>query len=232
MTSSGARPPVTRHEALDSIRADGLVPLFSSADSDELFRLAEVIVESGVHVLEVTLRVAGALDAIRQVIRDVEAAGLPLMVGAGTVLNVSDAESVIDAGARFVFSPIVDPKIAMICIDAGVPWIPGCATPTEIHTAVELGSSAVKLFPADAIGGPGFLRSVRFVFPDLEAIPSGGVIPDAEVLQDWFGAGAMAVAMGSQLFPRDTINSKDWPEVRRRMDMAIAAVAVGKRRAE
>lgn len=230
MTSGPSRHATPRHDALDAMRSAGLVPLYSSPDPDVLYRAAQVIVEAGIPVMEVTLRAPGVVGALAQVIARVGAESLPLLVGAGTVLDVSEAEAAIGAGASFVFSPVVSPDVAALCQAEGVAWIPGCATPTEIHTAMELGCSAIKLFPADTIGGPGFLRSVRSVFPSVEAIPSGGVVPEADVLETWFRAGAVAVAIGSWLFPDRAIVEADWSEVRRRLDSAVSAVAVARAR--
>lgn len=215
---------------VDLMRSGGLVPLYASDDSDRLFRLAELIVEAGIPVMEVTLRVPGALEALGRLIGRIEQEGLPLLAGAGTVLSGADTDRAVQAGAGFVFSPIVDPEVAARCRAAGVAWIPGCATPTEVHTAMAHGCSAVKLFPADAIGGPGFLRAVRAVLPAVEAIPSGGVSPDPDALEAWFRAGATAVAMGSRLFPPEAIAAGEWSEVKRRLDTAVSAVTVARER--
>ena len=213
---------------LTAMQRGGLVPLYSSGDSERLYRLAEMLVEAGIEVLEVTLRVPGALEALGDLIGRVERAGLPLQVGAGTVLDSASAGAVIDGGARFVVSPIVDPAVGAQCRARAVPWIPGCVTPTEIHTALDLGCGAVKLFPADTLGGPRVLRSVRAVFPDLEAIPSGGVVPEPDPLGEWFAAGAIAIAVGSRLFPGEAVEAGEWGKVRRRLTAAVSAIAAAR----
>ena len=230
MTSGPPPHETLPHEAMDAIRSGGLVPLYSSPDPDILYRAAQATVEAGIPVMEVTLRAPGVIDALAQLIARVEADSLPLMVGVGTVLDDGEAKAAIGSGARFIFSPVVSPEVAERCRAEGVAWIPGCATPTEIHTAMELGCSSVKLFPADAIGGPGFLRSVRSVIPTVEAIPSGGVVPEADALEAWFRAGAVAVAVGSWLFPGGAIIGDDWSDVRRRLASAESAVALARER--
>lgn len=228
MTSSldhGAGQP---HPAVDSIRKDGLVPLLSSSDPEVLWRAAQAIVESGLSVMEVALRATGTLEALGQLIHRVETSGIPVTVGAGTVLDVAAADAAIGAGARFVFSPVMTPAVGERCRAGGVAWFPGCATPTEVQTAIDLGCDAVKLFPADAIGGPAFLRSIRSVFPHARAIPSGGVVPSAEELFEWFDAGAIAVGVGSWLFPTKAIAANDWVEVQDRLTSAVSAVAIAK----
>jgi 2-dehydro-3-deoxyphosphogluconate aldolase/(4S)-4-hydroxy-2-oxoglutarate aldolase len=96
-------------------------------------------------------------------------------------------------------------------------------------TAMELGCEAVKVFPADALGGPGFLRSMRSVFADLEMIPSGGIVPNAEQLTRWLRAGAAAVGIGSWLFPPAAIAANDWNEVSRRLHAASSAMAAARK---
>ena len=98
--------------------------------------------------------------------------------------------------------------------------------------ALEHGCDAVKLFPADTLGGPGFLRSLRSVFGGVQAIPSGGVVPDTDELRAWFAQGAVAVGVGSWLFPSDSIASGDWDEVGRRLAAASAAVASARAESE
>lgn len=213
------------HPALDAIRKSRVVPLLASSDPEDLWRAANAIVESGFGVLEVALRGHGVLDALEQVIERVDADGLPLTVGAGTVLDGGSAKAVLDAGARFVFSPVLTPEVGARCRSAGAAWFPGCATPTEVHTALGLGCDAVKLFPADLIGGPRFLRALRSVFGGVQAIPSGGIDPRPGHLTEWFDAGAVAVGAGSSLFPSSAMASSDWVEIRRRLDAASVAVA-------
>lgn len=230
MTATDSPRGTSPGAALEAMRSGGLVPLYTSADPDDLYRAALAIVESGLSVMEVTLRAPGVLEALHPLITRVEQAGLPLMVGAGTVLDANAAAAAIAAGARFVFSPTLVPEVAEQCRAAEVAWIPGCATPSEIHTALRLGSSAVKLFPADTIGGPGFLRTVRSVLPTVEAIPSGGVSPDPDAIEAWFRAGAMAVAMGSWLFPGPGTGGEDWAEVQSRLNTAVSAVSAARER--
>jgi 2-dehydro-3-deoxyphosphogluconate aldolase/(4S)-4-hydroxy-2-oxoglutarate aldolase len=213
-----------KHPALVSIEEVGLVPLISSTDSDLLFRAAEAIVDAGLTVLEVTLRAPGALEALGLLIAHADRERLPLSVGAGTVLDVATANAAIGLGAQFVFSPVLGVEVGATCLESGVAWFPGCATPTEILTALELGCDAVKLFPADAIGGPAFLKSVRSVFPELAAIPSGGIGPSPDELTAWFRAGAIAVGMGSSLFPADAITANDWEAVSQHLGSAVSAV--------
>lgn len=221
MTSTVSFP----HPAVEAIQKSGVVPLLASSDPEVLWRAANAIVESGFNVLEVALRGRGVLDALEKMVERVDADGLPLTIGAGTVLDGATAAAAVDVGARFVFSPVLTPAVGATCRSADAAWFPGCATPTEVQTALELGCDAVKLFPADLIGGPRFLRALRSVFGGVQAIPSGGIDPRPGHLDEWFDAGAVAVGAGSSLFPSSALASSDWVEIRRRLDAASAAVA-------
>ncbi|MDH3250224.1 MAG: bifunctional 4-hydroxy-2-oxoglutarate aldolase/2-dehydro-3-deoxy-phosphogluconate aldolase [Acidimicrobiia bacterium] len=219
-----------RSEAsLASVRRSGVVPLLSSSDPGVLWQAANAVVDAGFEVIEVALREPGVLPALERLIERIDRAGLPLTVGAGTVLDVASASAAIDAGAGFVFSPVLSPEVGVRCGSDAVAWFPGCATPTEVRTALELGCDAVKLFPADLIGGPRFLRALRSVLGDLPAIPSGGIDPRSGDLADWFEAGAVAVGAGSSLFPGAAIASGDWDEIGRRLVAAAQAVASARR---
>lgn len=224
MTDTGSAGP----RVLELFRSDGIVPLFGSGDPDEVARAADAVAEAGLATLEVTLRAPGALDALGRVAARVERPGRTVVVGAGTVLDPEVADAAIDAGARFVFSPTVSAAIAERCRRRGVPYLPGCATPTEIHEALRLGCDTVKLFPATTIGGPAFLQAVRPVFPGVRAIPTGGVVPEVEVLRAWYGAGADAVGLGSWLFP-SAVDGTDWERARARLRTAVASVAAARR---
>ncbi len=213
------------HGALVSVERSGVVPLLTSSDPDVLWKAANAIVAAGFEVMEVALREPGVLPALGQLIERVDETGLPLTVGAGTVLDVASASAAIDAGARFVFSPVLTPAVGAWCLAQDVAWFPGCATPTEVSTALELGCDAVKLFPADLIGGPRFLRSLVSVFGVFPAIPSGGIDPRSGDVEAWFGAGAVAVGAGSSLFPGRALAAGDWEEIGLRLASAAEAVA-------
>lgn len=204
---------------------DGIVPILGSDSTSALSQAAEAVLASGLSTMEVTLRSPGALDAFAEFVTWVEREKLPLELGVGTVLSAAAASSAISAGARFVFSPVVSAEVAATCREMGTPYFPGCATPTEIHRAMELGCTAVKLFPASTLGGPGFLRSVRAVFPSLSAIPTGGVSPDQAELSEWFASGACAVGLGSAVFG----NARgDWADVEDHLRAAALAVSTAR----
>ncbi|MEX1333895.1 MAG: 2-dehydro-3-deoxyphosphogluconate aldolase, partial [Candidatus Limnocylindrales bacterium] len=132
-----------------------------------------------------------SIEALAAVADDLDA-----LVGAGTVLSIGAAKRAVDAGARFIVSPHTDTELIAWCALNGVPCYPGALSPTEIHAAWAAGASAVKLFPASAVG-TGYLKQIAGPFPDIEFIPTGGV--SAETAGDWIAAGAVAVGMGGWL---------------------------------
>jgi len=159
-------------------------------------RIAEAFVAGGVHVMELTLNEPEA-DALRAIEALAAVADdLGALVGAGTVLSISAAKRAVDVGARFIVSPHTDTELIAWCALTGVPCFPGALSPTEIHAAWSAGASAVKLFPASAVG-TGYLKQIAGPFPDIPFVPTGGV--SAETAGDWLAAGAVAVGMGGWL---------------------------------
>jgi len=182
-------------------------------------RICEALVAGGVHVMELTLNEpeADALASIETLAR--AAQDLDALVGAGTVLSIDAAGRAVDAGARFIVMPTCDPGLISWCVAQGVPCFPGALSPTEIHAAWSAGASAVKLFPAAAVG-PGYLRQIAGPFPDIPIVPTGGV--SAETAGDWIAAGGVAVGMGGWL-----IGDGDLSGVTERARLVTAAVARG-----
>ena len=158
--------------------------------------IGAALVEGGVRAMELTLNEPEA-DALRAIeVLATAADGLGALVGAGTVLSIEAAARAVDAGARFIVMPHTDPGLVAWCAARGVPCFPGALSPSEILAAWSAGASAVKLFPAAAVG-PGYLAQIAGPFPDIPIVPTGGV--SAQTAGDWIRAGAVAVGMGGWL---------------------------------
>lgn len=159
-------------------------------------RVGEALVAGGVPAMELTLNEpeAESLAAISALARAADDLGA--LVGAGTVLSIEAARRAVEAGSRFIVSPHCDPDLVTWCAGQGVPCFPGALSPTEILAAWSAGASAVKLFPAAAVG-PAYLSQIAGPFPDVPLVPTGGV--SAETAGDWIAAGAVAVGMGGWL---------------------------------
>ena len=185
------RPPIPQLVASSKVIAIG-----RNVPAERAVRIGEAFVAGGVHVVELTLNepVDDALRAIEALA--LAADDLDALVGAGTVLSIGAAKRAVDAGARFIVSPHTDTELIAWCALSGVPCFPGALSPTEIHSAWSAGASAVKLFPAAAVG-VGYLKQIAGPFPDIRLVPTGGV--SAGNAGDWIAAGAVAVGMGSWL---------------------------------
>ena len=157
----------------------------------------EAAVRGGFQIVEFTMTTPGALELVREYSKR-EA----LVVGAGTVLTVQEAESAVEAGARFLVSPVVDEAVVEAAASLGVAAIPGAHTPTEMLRAHDAGAPLIKLFPAPA-GGPAWLRALLGPLPFLRVVPTNGV--SAGNAGDWLNAGAFAVGFATALFDPDLL---------------------------
>jgi 2-dehydro-3-deoxyphosphogluconate aldolase / (4S)-4-hydroxy-2-oxoglutarate aldolase len=178
----------------ERIERTGMIPVIRAESSDEAARVVEAIAEGGVDVFEVTMTVPGAVDLISSL---AQRFGDEALVGAGTVMDPESANRCIDAGARFVISPSFDPATVAACVERGVTVMPGALTPTEIVTAWGAGADFVKVFPAGAVGGAGYIKNILGPLPHVKLIPTGGV--SATNAADFIRAGAKAVGVGTEL---------------------------------
>jgi 2-dehydro-3-deoxyphosphogluconate aldolase/(4S)-4-hydroxy-2-oxoglutarate aldolase len=200
---------VTPEAVLDRLFERRVVAVLRASSAEHLPAVAEVLVESGVDAVEVTLTTPGAVDALHDL---AERLGDAALVGAGTVLDEQQAVETIAAGARFLISPIVDQAVLRTGLAASVPVFPAALTPTEFALALRAGAGLVKLFPASTVG-PAYLRALRGPFPDLRAMPTGGV--SIESVPDWLAAGAAVVGLGGPLIG-DSIAGGSLEELGRR----------------
>lgn len=150
----------------------GIIPLVSISDAAHIDVVGDGLVAGGLPIAEVALRGEYGLDALTRL-----AARGDILVGAGTVLSIDQAREAIDAGASFLVTPGLDAHVVRFAQDAGVPIIPGVLTPTEIQTALSLGLTRLKLFPAGVFGGLALLNAYAEVFRTVRFMPSGGINP-------------------------------------------------------
>ncbi|MGC5053127.1 bifunctional 4-hydroxy-2-oxoglutarate aldolase/2-dehydro-3-deoxy-phosphogluconate aldolase [Micromonospora sp. DT48] len=199
------------------LAATRLLAIIRGTDTAAAIAAGTALLAEGVSIIEVALTTPDAPRAI-EALRAVAAPGG--LVGAGTVLTAADVADVAAAGAQFVVTPAVVESIGEAA-RRGLPVAAGALTPTEAFTAMRLGASAVKLFPA-SVGGPGYLRAVRDPFPDIPFVAVGGVGP-AE-LPGYLAAGAIAVGVGGPLVG-DAASGGDLDALRERARAHLAAVA-------
>jgi 2-dehydro-3-deoxyphosphogluconate aldolase/(4S)-4-hydroxy-2-oxoglutarate aldolase len=201
------------------IEQDGVVAVVRLDDLSRAVPLTEALVAGSVRAVEFTFTnpaAAAAITAAR------EALGDRALIGAGSVLDAETARVAILAGAAFVVTPTVSLPVIEICNRYGVATVIGALTPTEILTAWQAGATYVKVFPA-SLGGPRYLRDVRGPLPQVKLIPTGGV--DASNAGEFIRAGAVAVALGSNLVDARSVANDDWATITARAQAVAAAVA-------
>ena len=194
------------------VTAEKAVAVVRTDSPDAMVELARALLAGGVTCIEITLTVPNALDAIRRVAdelaRDAEAP--EVLIGAGSVLTADQAEAAIEAGARYVVSPVFKREIVEAAHGLDAAAMPGCFTPTEILTATEAGADVVKVFPADVLGMV-FFKGVLAPMPHLRLMPTGGVsLTNAD---GWVAAGAVAVGVGSALVDKRAVAAGDWATI-------------------
>lgn len=212
----------TTQQMVSAMKATRLVPLFSHDDAEIVQQAVQAIYRGGIRVFEFTNRKKNSFETFQQLVS--QRTHYPeMMLGVGTVMDGTTTKKFIDAGADFIISPILKPEMAEVCKKNSRPWIPGCGTLTEIVTAKELGAEVIKVFPGSVLG-PGFVSAVMPVVPDLQLMITGGVEPTKENLNAWFSAGAMCVGLGSQLFTKEVIDTKDWKQLQQKVEQSIAII--------
>ena len=159
------------NEILKSLGQYGLIPVIKIDDVNNALPLAKALCAGGLPVAEITFRTSCAKEAIEIITREIP----NMLVGAGTVLTCEQAEDAIQAGAKFIVSPGINPKVVKYCLDRGIPITPGCSSPTDIETALELGLDVVKFFPAEAAGGLDMIKAMSAPYGGVKFIPTGGI---------------------------------------------------------
>lgn len=200
----------SRLRVLRTILEQGLVPLFHHDDPETARNALDAVAAAGGRVLEFTNRGEQAHEVFGALVRHARAHHPDFALGVGTVRDAGTAALYLNIGADFVVGPTLEPDVARLCNRWRVPYLPGCATPTEISQAEELGADIVKVFPGDGVGGPEFVKAVLGPSPRSLLLPTGGVSPTESSLRSWFEAGAAAVGIGSKLFPADALAAGDW----------------------
>lgn len=204
---------------IDKLHDARIVPVIRHGDFAVAQAACELLADAGIRSLEITTSVP---DAAR-LITDLRNRFPGVLVGAGTVFTAEQALNVLDAGAEFVVSPCWSNAAAKAVLNAGVPYLPGAATPGEVFHHSENGAEVVKIFPADAAGGPGFLKALKSVLPTVSLMPTGGVSPASA--QSYLDAGAICVGMGGNLLPAKALESGDTALAQDQINAALAAVS-------
>lgn len=211
-----------KNRMIESMQSTGIIPLFSHDDPTVARQIVTAAYKGGVRIIEFTNRKQNALEVFTELVKN-RSAYPEMQLGIGTVMDAATTKRFIDAGADFIISPILKPEMAEVCRQHNIPWIPGCATLTEIVNARDLGAEVIKVFPGSVLG-PGFISSIMPVVPDLKLMITGGVEQSEENLTAWFRAGALCVGLGSNLFTKDIINDHAWDQLQLKISETVSIV--------
>jgi len=217
-------PAFNRLDVLNSMIRVGFMPLFFHKDLEVAVRIIDACVAGGARVVEFTNRGDNAYRVFSDLMVHFTKACPELILGVGSVLDPATAALYISSGANFIVGSVLNPEVARICNRRKVPYIPGCATPSEISQAEELGVEIVKIFPADTMGGPKFVKAILGPTPWTRIMPTGGVEPTRESLAGWFNAGVCMVGIGSNLVRKEWVDSGDYEAITTLVSQVVAMI--------
>ena len=195
---------MTKEEVHRRILEVGIVPVVRAPSADLAVLAAEAVWAGGIPIVEITMTVPGAVEAIAQLTRSI---GREVLIGAGTVLDPDSARRCLNAGAEFLVSPGFDPETVKLAISEGRLMMAGALTPTEVIAAFRAGSDFVKIFPCGNVGGPGYIKALKAALPQIPMVPTGGV--NLATAADFLRAGASALGVGGELVSREALQARD-----------------------
>ena len=216
----------TRIEVALKMKETGMIPVFYHKDAEVCKKVVKACYDGGIRVFELTNRGDFAHEVFNEINKWAIKACPEMIMGVGSVIDQGTASLYIQIGTNFIVSPLIDEDMAKVCNRRKIAWSPGCGSVTEINRAHELGAEVVKIFPGSSVGGPDFVSGVKGPMPWASIMPTGGVSPDEANLKGWFKAGVHCVGMGSQLFPKDVIESENYQVI---TDKCIEALAIIKK---
>lgn len=194
-------------KAKEILQKGKIIPVMIIDELQSSVELAKTLVNAGIEVLEITLRTKEALEAIKLISKEVPNA----IVGAGTVLNAKQLESVIEAGAKFAISPGFNATLAQEAVKNDIAFIPGVATASELMNALEWGFKELKFFPAKLAGGVAMLKTFASVFNEVKFCPTGGI--SCENMNEYLSLENVLCVGGSWLSPKELVLTKKWDEI-------------------
>jgi 2-dehydro-3-deoxyphosphogluconate aldolase/(4S)-4-hydroxy-2-oxoglutarate aldolase len=195
------------HKVLSELGKIGIVPVIKIDDAGKAAPLARALIAGNIPCVEITFRTDQAQEAIRRIAGEVP----DILLGAGTVLNIDQVDRAVSAGAQFIVSPGLNPKVVAYCAQKGIRIIPGCATPSEIEQALEHGIEAVKIFPAEQLGGLEYVKAIAAPYSNLRFIPTGGIT--AQTISRYLSFDKVLACGGSWMAPAELIDSGDFEKI-------------------
>ena len=206
------------NEVLEKLGQYGIVPVVVLNDSKDAAPLADALCDGGLSCAEVTFRTETAADSIRIMTEKHP----EMLVGAGTVLTTKQVDEAVEAGAKFIVSPGLNPAIVKYCIEKNIPITPGVATPSEMEQAIELGLNLVKFFPAEPSGGLAMINAVAAPYTMLKFMPTGGINPDN--VKDYLNSDKIFACGGSWMVKGNLINDGNFDKIKELTKEAVNIV--------
>ena len=195
-------------EQLIKIISDtGIVPVVKLDRVEDALPLAKALRNGGINCAEITFRTDAAEESIRIIAKEFP----DMLIAAGTVLTTAQADAAMNAGAKFIVSPGLNPKVVSYCIEKGYPVIPGVCTPTEVESALSLGLKYLKFFPAEAAGGVNMIKAMAAPYTMVKFMPTGGV--NLKNVADYLNCKAVYACGGSWMVPGDKIAEGNFDEI-------------------
>lgn len=203
------------NEVLEKISKIGIVPVVVLDDAKDAEPLANALIKGGLPCAEVTFRTAAAEESIR-----VMTTKFPeMLVGAGTVLTTEQVDRAVGAGAKFIVSPGLNPKVVKYCIDKGIPVAPGTSNPSDVEQAIEMGLDVVKFFPAEAAGGLNMIKSMAGPYTQMKFMPTGGI--NAKNICDYLAFDKIIACGGSWMVKKDLVAAGKFDEIQVLVEEAV-----------
>ena len=203
----------SRLEVYNTMEETGIVPVFYHSDIEIAKQVVKACYEGGIRAFEFTNRGDFAHEVFADLVKWADKECPELILGIGSIVDPATAALYIQLGANFVVGPLLNPEIFKICNRRQIAYSPGCSSTSEIGEAQELGAEIVKVFPGGNVGGPSFVKNIKGPMPWSKIMVTGGVEPTKESLSSWFKAGVTCVGIGSNLFPKEVIQSGSWGKI-------------------
>jgi 2-dehydro-3-deoxyphosphogluconate aldolase/(4S)-4-hydroxy-2-oxoglutarate aldolase len=213
---------ITLQKLKSTLGRNGVIPFFNHQNIDCVLEVMRILKRCDCEVFEFTHQRDARGIRMFAWLAD-RAQELGITMGAGTVLDASQANRYIRAGAKFIASPFLHEDVAHTCYNHDVLWIPGCTTLADVLQAKALGATTVIIIPGNILG-PDFVKQVVAIHPELICIPSGGVTLAKNNIQSWFDAGALCVRLGDALFTREDVAVKDWGKIESNVHDALQGI--------
>ena len=205
-------------ELLKQIECMGILPVIKLNDAKDAVPLAKALCEGGLPCAEVTFRT----DAARESIAAMTKAYPEMLVGAGTVLNTEQVDAAIEAGAKFIVSPGLNPDTVEYCVKKGIPILPGCSSPSDIEQAIKYGLDVVKFFPAEPAGGLKYIRAIAAPYTMMKFMPTGGINP--QNVREYLAYDRFAACGGSWMVKNTMIENNEFDRIEELVKEAVEIV--------